>query len=131
MAKKFNLTSELRGVIRLIFRRSPLHKAALQAARVEKKWYKANGKQAKKPAVWYKCAECGNLFKPNQVEVDHKVPIGPAPGTKMAPDSLSWDEFIFKVFCNPINLQVLCKDNCHKSKTERHRKKIEELKKGL
>ncbi len=131
MAKAFNLNNEIRGRLRLIFRRSPWHKSAMYNARVEKKWYKVNGKQAKKPAVWYKCAECEGLFKPNQVEVDHKIPVGPAPGSKYAPDGLTWDDFIFRIFCNPTNLQVLCKDKCHKTKTDRHKKKLAELKKGL
>jgi hypothetical protein len=116
--KAFNLASQIRGQLRLVFRRSPWHRAAMQAARVEKKWYKSDGRLAKKPAVWYKCAECENLFKPNFVEVDHLYKVGPAPGTKYATDSITWDSFILRMFCNTAHLRVLCKP-CHRINTNK------------
>jgi hypothetical protein len=116
--KKFNLTTEIRGALRLIFRKSPHRKAAMMAARVE---IPCNGR--KKPFVYYRCAACNNLVKPNNLNIDHILPVGPAPGTRNAPPDLSWEIFLEKMFCGLENLQCLCLD-CHALKTKDERAKV-------
>jgi 5-methylcytosine-specific restriction endonuclease McrA len=121
MGKPFNLGSQIRGQLRLLFRRSPHHKAALQKARIEKQKFNKDGSLAKRPAVFYECEICKGHFRVTHVEVDHVTPIGPAPGSKNAPEGLTWDMFINRVFCSYLNLRVLCKP-CHLDKTKRERR---------
>lgn len=120
MAYKFNLATEIRKGAREAFRKSPQHKAALKAARIERERLKKDGTPAKTPAVFYQCNDCGGLFKPNAVQVDHIVDVGPAPGTRNAPPTLTWDVFFIRMFCGLENLQVLCK-SCHLTKTRKGR----------
>lgn len=117
MSPKFNLTSEIRGALRLIFRKSPHRKFALENARVELPKWNKDGSLAKKNAVWFRCAVCQKLFKPTELEIDHITPVGPAPGTRNAPDNLTWEQFLEKMFCGPENLQCVCK-TCHRKKTK-------------
>lgn len=118
--KKYNLSSEIRGALRLIFRRSPHHKAALQKARVEKPRFNRDGSRHKIDSVYYRCSTCLKDFKVTEVEVDHITPIGSAPGSKNAPADLTWDIFIGKIFCDLENLLCVCKP-CHKQKTQEDR----------
>lgn len=121
--KTFNLTTEIRGALRLIFRKSPHRKAALQKARVEIARVNKDGTTAKKPAVWYQCAICRNMFKPDDLEVDHITPVGPAPGTRNAPPDLTWNKYIEKMFCGTENLQVICK-GCHREKSKNDKARL-------
>lgn len=77
--------------------------------------------EGKRHRYEYQCAECGNTFRDNEVQVDH---IEPAGSLKTYADLPT---FVEKLFCEVDNLQVLCKQ-CHKSKTqsEREAKKNEE-----
>lgn len=118
--KTFNLTTEIRGALRLIFRKSPHRKAALNKVRVEFARVNKDGSRSKVPGVWYTCAECDRHIKEKEAEIDHIIPIGPAPGTRDAPPSLTWNQFIEKMFCGTENLQVICK-GCHKIKTKKDR----------
>lgn len=49
---------------------------------------------------------------PLKVAVDHKEALVPIDGTV-----LSWDTYLFRLFCGPENLQVLC-EICHKTKSK-------------
>jgi hypothetical protein len=48
---------------------------------------------------------------PLKVAVDHKEALVPTDGTV-----LSWDQYLFRLFCGPEDLQVLC-STCHREKT--------------
>jgi len=61
---------------------------------------------------WYKCELCGKLVKKSAISVDHKLPIVPISGWD------SFDGYIERLFCNPEDLQIICKDPCHSSKTK-------------
>lgn len=63
----------------------------------------------------YTCANCKNVFKVKDVQVDHKISVG----TLRTYDDLP--RFVANLFCELNNLQVLCKD-CHKEKTNKERK---------
>ena len=127
--------AQMRGAWRRIWFRWPGRLLALQAARVEILTRKKSGEGNKKN-VWYQCALCPKMGKsvlspkhtaelkaakkakeerpfhiPLKVAVDHKVALVPTDGTV-----LSWDQYLFRLFCGPEDLQVLCSE-CHKEKT--------------
>jgi 5-methylcytosine-specific restriction endonuclease McrA len=62
----------------------------------------------------YECAECGELFKDKEVQVDHIVPAGTLKCYEDLPS------FVANMFCEPDGLQVLCKP-CHQTKTNAER----------
>lgn len=78
-----------------------------------------------KKAAWvergkYLCADCKEVVpltvdKKKNVFVDHIEPI-------ISPEEgfTTWDDVINKMFCEPDNLQVLCKE-CHDKKTKDER----------
>lgn len=69
----------------------------------------------------YKCDGCGNYFPDKEVEVDHIEPVG---------SLLSFEDlpgFVERLFCPVEGLQLLCKDGCHRAKTNKER---EEAKNG-
>lgn len=85
----------------------------LQNAR-KKVWdgtYFKNGK--KKFKFQWHCPHCQEWFlNQEDMEVDHKVEIGPFTG--------DWNEYIAKMYCDPIkDLQALC-IKCHSLKTARY-----------
>lgn len=75
----------------------PPRNEALKLARVER------GK--------YKCAMCEGLFKSEQVDLDHTVPV-----VALDNEGLNWNEFIARLFPEVEGFQVLCKV-CHEAKT--------------
>ena len=128
--------SQMRGAWRRIWFRWGGRNLALQRARVEVYSPKKSGNGDKR-SVWYKCAACGTLGKPMhtpkqtaavkaakkaglghppliplKVAVDHKEALVPTDGTV-----LSWDQYLFRLFCGPEDLQVLC-SVCHKEKSK-------------
>lgn len=117
MAKTYNLSSEIRGALRLIFRRSPQYREALKKSRIEKEWLLKDGTPAKKPSVYYRCFSCQKDFKVTEVQIHHLEKVGPAPGSKNAPADLDWDAFIARIFCSVSKLVTACK-NCHAKLTK-------------
>jgi len=111
---KWNMPSQIRGALRRIFRMSPEHKAALKEARVEVPAQKKDGSLAKRPDVWYRCAQCSALFKSHAVEVDHVAGLPSSPGSRHASAEQTWDDFIKELFYS--EMQVLCRP-CHRRKT--------------
>jgi len=88
------LQRELR---RLHFRHQP-RKDALADARVKR--------------GQYKCAHCGHIFGPKEIDIDHVEPVvNPATGFK------GWDEYVNRLFVSKEGYQVLCKE-CHKQKSK-------------
>lgn len=137
--------AQMRGAWRRIWFRWPGRNLALQAARVEILTRKKSSEGYKKN-VWYKCSACDKMGKPIhtkkqtaelkewkafnkdrtklgmplleypatlplKVAVDHREPLVPTDGSV-----LSWDQYLFRLFCGPDELQVLCSE-CHKLKT--------------
>jgi hypothetical protein len=94
---KQNLNTFVKGLLR----RGTFHwrarTEAMTAARVER------GK--------YKCASCGDLFGPKEVDLDHNEPVvDPKHGFT------TWDDYIARLFCPAEGFSVLCKQ-CHENKT--------------
>ena len=64
----------------------------------------------------FNCNHCDGWFKEADTEVDHIVPAGSLRDF----DDLAG--FCERLFCEPDNLQLLCK-KCHRTKTNEERKK--------
>lgn len=87
-------------------------KPVAEAKKRARRAYKGPNKRQK----WeYKCAECNNHFKSEDVQVDHIEPAG----TLKCYDDLPG--FVERLFCEVEGLQVLC-SKCHDKKTEKERK---------
>ena len=109
-------TTFIRSALRAAFRRWPPKFEVLRNAFTERKLNPKSGKMAKH----YRCASCGKEFPLKEVQVDHIKPIvDPKKGF------VDWNTFIERLYCEAKNLQVLCKDVCHKAKStsERARRK--------
>ena len=84
-----------------VLRRASFHwkprTEALQKARVER------GK--------YKCAMCGELFGPKEVDIDHIHPVvDPRVGFT------GFNDYIERLFCDADQFQILCRNGCHPAK---------------
>jgi 5-methylcytosine-specific restriction endonuclease McrA len=105
------------SALRAASRRWPPKYRALKDAFVGRKVNAKTGKLA----MHYKCAECKQHFVAADVQVDHIKPVvDPKKGFT------TWDNFIERMFCEAVNLQVLCKPD-HKIKTDQE--KLERRKK--
>lgn len=103
---RFN--SFIKSALRTASRKWPPKYECLNEACVGQKINVKSGRLAKH----YKCAQCGGEFPAKDVQVDHIAPvIDPSSGF------INWDDVINRMFCEKTNLQVLCTDPCHKSKT--------------
>lgn len=80
---------------------------AVNDAKTSIKINKTTGRKA----AHFKCASCKKDFPRTQIQVDHKEPIGVC---------ATWDEFINRLFCEAVNLQILCLI-CHAVKTKKER----------
>lgn len=95
------------SALRSASRRWPPKYETLKEAFVDRITNKKTGKLA----AHYKCASCMQLYPAKDVQVDHINPVvDPATGF------VSWDVYIDRMFCEGVNLQVLC-TSCHKDKT--------------
>lgn len=60
----------------------------------------------------YKCAACGDLFGPREVQIDHIFPVvDPKVGFT------SFDDYIERLFCDEDKFQILCLAD-HENKTK-------------
>lgn len=59
----------------------------------------------------YKCASCENAYRKDEIHMDHVVPV-----IDLNDGFTTWDQVIFRLFCETQGFQVLCK-NCHDVKT--------------
>ena len=91
--------TRIRSALRKIWSWSSDRKKVSDAARIRK--------------GWYVCAECGEEVK--KIDIDHIDPVGPTPGSRVAPEGYTWDEFMSRLFCDIENLRAVCKP-CHKAK---------------
>lgn len=103
--------SFITSTLRAGSRKWPPKYETLNAAKTEKKVNKKTGRLAQH----YRCYACEQEFTQKDVQVDHIKPvIDPKKGF------ISWDVYIDRMFCESINLQVLCKD-CHQVKTKKEK----------
>ena len=108
---KYNSKTAAKGALRRAYSRSPMVRAAFDAVRRERPWFKKDGSKAKKPRVEFQCNECKDWFMKKHVQADHIVPVvDPEIGF------CDWDTFIERLFVDTRFLQILCKDGCHKLK---------------
>lgn len=120
MKKKptFNLKTVVKGSLRRAFARWPPSIEIREDAIHPTIKGPRGGKQ-------YTCACCGKTFGITKIAVDHISSVIPLDKTI---DDLSWDEIVARMFCDKSNLQVLCKDVCHKKKTAEERKERKKYK---
>lgn len=78
----------------------------------------------------YKCASCGEIYKNQEVSVDHIEPVVTEKGFT------NWDDYIHRMFVPIEGFQLLC-DGCHNKKTQtevggrkRYRRKNKKAKKN-
>lgn len=62
----------------------------------------------------YKCAGCGGIFGPKEINRDHIEPVDD-PHTGFT----TWDNYIERLFCAADGIQILCSETCHKYKSSR------------
>lgn len=98
--KVWNKTAKIRSALRQVWRWSPLRQEALRKARI--------GRGS------YLCAACNKIFPPKDVVVDHIESVTP-----IGWDSRDWGTYVQRLFEG--ELQVLCKEPCHKAKTQKER----------
>ena len=87
------------------------------AARKVWRWTPERREALKKSAVpvdYWLCAKCKKVVP--RVQVDHIVPVGPAPKSFDG-----WDDFYKRLFCEASNLRALCVP-CHKEATKKQAK---------
>lgn len=133
---------EIKGALRKAFRRHPAAKIALMKRRVELPGKRnKDGSISKRSQVFYRCEHCQELFKAQQVAVDHIEPVVPLHASTSELNFANWLLLIARgIFCKVENLQVLCNiplkklpkgfSSCHLKKTQEERfirKRIEEI----
>jgi len=106
--------TQIRTGLRQAFIRSKYKGAFLRSKRIEIDHFKKCGGLAKRPHVRYKCVKCTDLFKVDEINVDHIEKVG------SFKDILEVESFFFRIFCEFSNLQILCK-KCHALKTKYER----------
>jgi len=114
----FNQNASIRGAIRRLFSRSPVHKEVLMKVRREVPKFNKDGARAKKDAVQYLCNVCKGWVGSTKVEVDHILPVIEVNEHGF----VDWNMFVDRLFCGPENLQVIC-DPCHDKKTHDEQQK--------
>ena len=98
------------GALKRVFSRSE-HAQRIRTAAVAQRSGPKGGKR-------FICAGCKGVFTAANVNVDHAQPvisIGHSASTK------TLDELIDQLWCNPSNLQILCK-KCHNKKSKQEQK---------
>ncbi len=114
----FNQNAAIRGAIRRLFSRSPVHREVLAKVRREVPKYNQDGARSKKDSVQYLCNVCKSYVGSTKVEVDHIIPVIETNEHGF----VDWNMFVDRLFCGPENLQVIC-DPCHDKKTHEEQQK--------
>lgn len=73
----------------------------------------------KRELLHYRCSLCGELWRPNKVEIDHIEEVGEFRTEDLGEGEvrvLNWGEWMDRLFCERDNLQIVCVA-CHQSKT--------------
>jgi 5-methylcytosine-specific restriction endonuclease McrA len=102
--------SFIRSALRKAWMRYPVKQQALKAAR------RNSQSDNRRLKYEYQCNACKGWFEGKEVQVDHIKPAGSLRDYKDLP------MFVERLFCEPDNLQVLCKP-CHLIKSKQERKK--------
>lgn len=126
MARKFAVQAAVYSALRRKFKAYPGYKDTLDEAKEEYFIKSKHGKDMRR--VHYKCADCGEMFKRQEVEVDHIEPVIPVEGIPMNDELPDFNVYIARLFCPEDNLQVLCK-SCHKKKSAEEKKERAKYKK--
>lgn len=92
----------IRSVLRQAFMRYPVKQQVKNSNRKS-----VTGQRHK---FEYLCAHCGEWFKDKEVEVDHIIGAGSLKDYEDLPG------FVSRLYCEPDNMQILCKP-CHAIKT--------------
>lgn len=113
----------VKGAIRRVFSRSELRREVLAAAIMDLP------KDPNRPRVtkWALCSICRKIEAAYMMEVDHIHPVVPLDKSL---EELSWDILIERLWCNPMDLQVVCKE-CHKAKSKAENKERRLLKRDV
>lgn len=115
--KNPRITAKERGLIksaiRRVFSRSDLRKQAVEENRVN--YSDPNRPRVKK---WSICHQCDTFTPTYLIEIDHRDPIIPINSSL---EEMSWDQLINRIWCDPDNLNTLCK-KCHKEKSKTENK---------
>lgn len=111
---RFN--SFIKSILRSGSRRWEPRYSVLNEACIGKKTNTSTGRLANH----YTCNSCKGDFPAKEVQVDHIVPIiDPEVGFT------TWDDVVYRMFCEKDKLQVLCKD-CHYNKTTAEKQQAKE-----
>ena len=106
------------GMIRSALRQKSRWWAPMKAIKEEsRRAYKGVNKRQK---FEYECAHCKKWFPEKEVEIDHIIQAGSLRNGDDVKD------FIERLFCEKDGLQMLCKDVCHRKKTDSVKKKLKE-----
>lgn len=105
--------SLIKGKINSIFSRSELRRSIIQEAVISH-----SDESRPRVKTWFKCALCGKPEAKSYAEVDH---ITPKIRISETFDTMNLDDYIDRVWCNPSNLQVVCKP-CHRLKSTEENK---------
>jgi len=102
----------LRNASRIWWAKKEARKRAKR--KVQDGFYK-NGKP--KYIIKYECCSCHELFDMGDTQMDHVLPaIDPDAGF------IDWNTYIARLFPDPEGYQCLCKDKCHREKTNQENK---------
>jgi hypothetical protein len=108
--EQFDLIQHSASALRRGWKKTPMANIAKQKAR------KAIGR--------YECAQCKELFKDKEVQIDHIDPV-----IEISAGFVDLDTFAKRLFCDESNLQILCKP-CHLKKSNEENKLRRDYKKG-
>ena len=61
----------------------------------------------------YKCANCEQIFRNKEVQIDHVEPVVPL---AVSIEGQTWDSYIERMFCQASGYQILC-SQCHTMKS--------------
>lgn len=109
-------------------KKKPSVEAALRAA-IRRVWFYGQYEGAARKAAlarakikghaFYCCEVCQAVTR--KPEVDHRTPVGKTPGVGfLACDNDAWENFMTRMFCPAIQLDVLCAA-CHRERTNLQR----------
>lgn len=104
----------IRTGLRKAFTQSKYKAAFLAKHKVTIPRYTKSGKLHKKPWSKYKCVRCEELFKADDINLDHIEAVGSFKEAKHI------EQFFFRIFCDESNWQILCHE-CHSDKTKEER----------
>ncbi len=130
MAKEFFFRSWFIGQLRRMYRRYPPYYTVLNANKTIYYVKSKHGKDMKRVSV--DCRLCGGVFKLNQVQIDHIIPvIDPKTGFPLLSNGEDdWITYLKRYYCDISNLQRICKP-CHLLKTGKENKKRTKRKKKV